>query len=257
MVTPEKNGVIQWGYGLSTAEWQKAGNGDTTISKLNMGETGNEKHEEGNVVSGGTNTMAKVTKPTAIEIFRKLNWLPVGSMIGMHQVDHLEEQEKDQVLLSLVVNKGAKKFSKSSEMLAKKWTWYSREALIEMFNNETDMGEAIFKATYLEDEVKIPDITKIAPANIIPLVGIDWPKRVHSGKGLQVEVIGMIAKVMWRAFPKQAVITLELLKKEDMESLLRILTQQGELHEWAKRQGIKLEYEEIKIIQKETIESDE
>ena len=84
-----------------------------------------------------------------------------------------------------------------------------------MLNNETDMGEAIFKVTYLEDEVKIPDITKLAPASIIPLVGIDWTKKVHSGKGLQVEVIGMIAKVMWHAFPKQAMITLELLKKED------------------------------------------
>ena len=143
------------------------------------------------------------------------------------------------------------------EMLAEKWTWYSREILVDMFNNETDMGEAIFKATYLEDEVKIPDITKIALASIIPLVGIDWPKKVHSGKGLQVEVIGMIAKVMWRAFPKQAMITLELLKKEDRENLLRILTQQGELHEWARKQGIKLEYEEIKILQEELIKSDE
>ena len=67
----------------------------------------------------------------------------------------------------------------------------------------------------------------------------------------------MIAKVMWRAFPKQAEITLELLKKEDRENLLRILTQQGELHEWAKRQGIKLEYAEIKIFQEDSIESDE
>ena len=55
---------------------------------------------------------------------------------------------------------------------------------MEMFNNETDMGKAIFKATYLEDEVKIPDITKLALVSIIPLVGIDWPKKVHSGKGL-------------------------------------------------------------------------
>ena len=93
------------------------------ISKLNMGVTGNEEYEEGIAVSGVTNTMAKVTKPTAIEIFRKLNRLPAGSMIGMHQVDQLEEQEKDQVLLSLVVNKGAKKFSKPMEMLAEKWTW--------------------------------------------------------------------------------------------------------------------------------------
>ena len=85
--------------------------------------------------------------------------------------------------------------------------------MVEMFNNETDMSEAIFKAMYLEDEVKILDITKKAPASILPLVGIDWPKKIHIGKGLQVEVIGLIAKVMWRAFPKQSNITLELLKK--------------------------------------------
>ena len=50
---------------------------------------------------------------------------------------------------------------------------------------------------YLKDEVKLPDVSKIAPANILPLVGIDWTKKVHSGKGLQVEVIKLIAKVMW------------------------------------------------------------
>ena len=59
-----------------------------------------------------------VMKPSAVEIFRKLNRLLAGSMIGMHQVDQLEEQEKDQVLLSLVVSNGAKKFSKSMEVLA-------------------------------------------------------------------------------------------------------------------------------------------
>ena len=120
------------------------------------------------MVLGVNNTVVNVTKPTSIEIFRKLNRLPVGNMIGMHQVDQLEEQEKVHVLLSLVVSKGAKKFSKSMEMLARKWIWYSRETIVEMFNNETDMGKSIFKATYLEDEVKSPDITKLAPVSIIP-----------------------------------------------------------------------------------------
>ena len=149
MVTPEKNGGIQWGSGFGNAEWQKAGNGVATISKTNLGVVGNKEHENEIMGLGVTNMTTNATKPTAIEIFRKLNRLPVGSMIGIHQVDHLEEQEKDQVLLSLVVNKGAKKFSKPMEMLAEKWTWYSREILIDMFNNETDMGDAIFKATYL------------------------------------------------------------------------------------------------------------
>ena len=215
MVTPEKNGGIQWGYGFNSAEWQKAGNEVAEISKTSLGVTENEEHGKETTVSGVNNTVVNVTKPKSIEIFRKLNWLPVGSMIGMHQVEQLEEQEKDQVLLSLVVRKGAKKFSKSMEMIARKWLWYSREILVEIFNNETDMGKAIFKATYLEDEVKIHDITKLAPATIITLVGIDWPKKVQISKGLQMEAIGMIAKVMWRAFPKQATITLELLKKEN------------------------------------------
>ena len=181
MVTPEKNGGIKWGYGFDNAEWQKAGNEVAEISKKSLGETGNEENLKENTGSGLNNTAVNVTKPTAIEIFRKLNRLPVVSMIGMNQVDQLEEQEKDQVLLSLVVSKGAKKFSKSMETLARKWLWYSRKILVEMFNNETDMGEAIFKATYLEDEVKIPDITKLAPASIIPLVGIDWTKKLHRG----------------------------------------------------------------------------
>ena len=147
MVTPEKNGGIKWGHGFDNAEWQKAGNEVTEISKKSLGETGNEDYVKENTGSGVNNAAVNVTKPTAVEIFRKLNRLPVGSMIGMHQIDQLEVQEKDQVLLSLVVSKGAKKFSKSMEMLEKKWLWYSREILVEMFNNETDMGEAIFKAT--------------------------------------------------------------------------------------------------------------
>ena len=108
MVTPEKNCGIQWGYGFGNAEWQKAGNGVEAISKTNLGVVRNKGHKKEIMVVGVTNTMKNVTKPTAIEIFKKLNRLPVGSMMGMHQMDHLEEQEKDQVLLSLVGNKGAK-----------------------------------------------------------------------------------------------------------------------------------------------------
>ena len=95
------------------------------------------------------------------EIFRKSNWLPMGSMIGMHQVEHLGEHEQDQVLLSLVVAKGARKFSKPIEMIAKTLLWYSRDTIIDMFNNETEMSETIFKATYLEDEVKLPEVSKL------------------------------------------------------------------------------------------------
>ena len=30
--------------------------------------------------------------------------------------------------------------------------------MVEMFNNETDMSKAIFKATYLKDEVKLLEV---------------------------------------------------------------------------------------------------
>ena len=65
-----------------------------TISKTNLGVVGNQEHEKEIMGLGVTNTTTNAAKPTAIEIFRKLNRLPIGSMIGMHQVDHLEEQEK-------------------------------------------------------------------------------------------------------------------------------------------------------------------
>ena len=70
-----------------------------------------------------------------MEIYRKLNRLPMGSMIGMHQVMHLEEHEQDQVLLSLVVTKDSRKYAKPKEILSKNWMWYSRETMIDMFNN--------------------------------------------------------------------------------------------------------------------------
>ena len=154
-------------------------------------------------MSGGTRSsdgvmVENVEGKSATELYIKLNWLPMGSMIGMHQVMHLEEHEQDPVLMSLVVTKGSRKYSKSKEMLAKKWMWYSRENMVDMFNNETGMSEAIFKATYLEDEVKIADESKIAPENILPIVGVDWPKKVHHGKGIQVQLIKLIAKFMWQ-----------------------------------------------------------
>ena len=119
MVTPDKNGVIKWGYGFDNAEWQKAGNDEVTITKEKMGETGNMEQAKEIVRLIESNMMVNVKKPSVVEIFRKLNWLPMGSMIGMHEVDHLEEHKQDQVLLSLVVAKRMMKFSKPMEMLAK------------------------------------------------------------------------------------------------------------------------------------------
>ena len=46
-------------------------------------------------------------KSTAIEIYHKLETLPYGGMIGLHHIANLEENEKDKVLLSLIMSKGA------------------------------------------------------------------------------------------------------------------------------------------------------
>ena len=89
----------------------------------------------------------------------------------------------------------------------------------------------------------------MAPANILPLVAYDWTKRVHYGKGLQVQVIEMIAKVMWRVYPKQAPIVLELLKNEENDMLLKIFVQEGALVEWAGKQGTKLVEVQIELFQ--------
>ena len=102
-------------------------------------------------------------------------------MIGTHQLKELNENEQDQVVLSLVVTKGARKFGKATEVLRNKWKWYSRDTLMEMFNSETELGEAIFKANYLKDEVKVDDTKKISPASILPIVGIDWTKKIIKG----------------------------------------------------------------------------
>ena len=113
-------------------------------------------HESANQNKDGKEAKAKDCnmgedgeKERVIEIYRKLSRLPDGSMIGTHQLKELKENEQDQVVLSLVVTKGARKFGKATEMLRNKWKWYSRDKLIEIFNSETELGKAIFKATYL------------------------------------------------------------------------------------------------------------
>ena len=73
-------------------------------------------------------------------------------MIGLHMVDQLSKPDQDRVILSLVVDKGSGKFSRTKEELARKWKWHSTELLVEMFNDEVTMAKAIFKSTYLEDK---------------------------------------------------------------------------------------------------------
>ena len=59
-------------------------------------------------------------KDKDIEIHHKLDRLPSGSMIGMNCIAHLEDNEQDKVLLSLIVAKGSRKFSRSKDKLRKK-----------------------------------------------------------------------------------------------------------------------------------------
>ena len=132
--------------------------------------------------------------------------------------------------------------------------WYSRETMIEMFNSDIAMSEAIFKATYLEDEVKIGDNNKVTPANILPLIGTEWAKKVPQGENVQETLIGAIAKVMWRVYHKQAALVIELLKKENQDKLLRVFGQEGVLQEWAKKQGITLTYGQLEVFPEEIIQ---
>ena len=61
--------------------------------------------------------------------------------------------------------------------------------MVEMFNSETAMGEAIFKATYLEDEVKVGDKNKVTHGNIILLIGTEWAKKVPQGENIKETLI--------------------------------------------------------------------
>ena len=74
--------------------------------------------------------------------------------------------------------------------------WYSRDTMVEIFNSEVAISEAIFNATYLEDEVKVGDKNKVTPGNILPLIGTEWAKKVPQGENVQETLIEAIAKVM-------------------------------------------------------------
>ena len=61
----------------------------------------------------------------------------------------------------------------------------------------------------------------------------------------------MIAKVLWRVYHKQALLAIELLKKEDKDKMLKIFGQRGELQEWAEKKGIKLKYTKLEVFPEE------
>ena len=114
-----------------------------------------------------------------------------------------------------------------------------------MFNDEVTMAEAIFKATYLEDENKNSDEEVVTPANKLSLIGTKWGKKVASEEGGKETLIKLIAKVLWRGYHDQAEVAIALLKKEDKNKLLRIFGKKGELQEWAQKKGINLKYNKL------------
>ena len=61
----------------------------------------------------------------------------------------------------------------------------------------------------------------MTPGNILPLIGTEWANKVPQGENVQETMIEAIAKVMWRVYHKQAVLVIELLKKESQDKLLR------------------------------------
>ena len=94
--------------------------------------------------------------------------------------------------------------------------------IIDIFNDEMAMAEAIFKATYLEDEMKVGEVEVVTPANMLSLIGTAWAKKVNQEEGGKEHLIKLIAKVLWRGYHKHAAIAIELLKKEDTGNLLKI-----------------------------------
>ena len=135
--------------------------------------------------------------------------------------------------------------------------WYSRDIMVEIFNSEVGMIEEIFKAIYIEDEVKVGEKNRVKTGNIITLIGTEWSRKVHQGERVKETLIEAISKVLWRVYNKQAAIAIELLKKESKDKLLRIFGQEGVLQEWAEKQGITLTYEQLEVFPEEFIQEDD
>ena len=130
---------------------EEAGKVESETKSGERTELGNPSGKKEKSEVSGNNAKGGEREGEAIDIYWKLNRLPSGSMIKQHMVQHLRKSDQDKVLLSLVVTKGNRKFTRTKEELAREWKWHSREMLIEMFNDEMAMAEDIFKAMYLED----------------------------------------------------------------------------------------------------------
>ena len=65
----------------------------------------------------------------------------------------------------------------------------------------------------------------MTPAEILPLTGTEWMKKVNQDEGFRDQLVEMIAKLLWRAYHKHALTAIELLKKEDKDKILKIFGQ--------------------------------
>ena len=113
------------------------------------------------------------------------------------------------------------------------------------------MEEAIFKETFLEDEVKVGEGEVVTPANMIPLIGTAWVKRGNQEEGGKEHLVKLIAKVLWRGYHEHATIVIELLKKEYKRHLLKLFGKKGELQEWTEKKGIKMRHTKIEVFLEE------
>ena len=106
-------------YGTEVQEFMKGEKAGKSWEDIFANESGKlenrgckKEHQEGSKTNAGDDRK----KETAINIYHKLERLPSGSIIVMHHIAHLEENEQDKVLLSLIVSKG----ERSSPDLRKK-----------------------------------------------------------------------------------------------------------------------------------------
>ena len=69
----------------------------------------NENKKEENEETGKINNAVNINELTDTKIYWKLVQLLMGSMIGVHHIAQLGENDKDQVLVTLAVDKGSKR----------------------------------------------------------------------------------------------------------------------------------------------------
>ena len=75
----------------------------------------NQNKKEENEKTDKTNDAMDIREPRATKIYWKRSNLMMGSVIVVHCIAQLGENKKYQVLVTLAVYKGSKRYSKSKE----------------------------------------------------------------------------------------------------------------------------------------------